>query len=364
MLDADEAASFDEAARQDPELEKAYREVNCIAAAVAAATSTPLAPRAGQLARLQSRLGLNTSKRTNWLGISGWAAAAALAMLVVIEHQTTPPNPTAAQSPPPKSNADSSLASHPQQAQEQPVSSDTTPLAGDESAAADTLAGTPSAEDRTITRVETKRLIQEIEVLREKLESAQERDQKRFQAVDGMAWPIVMRMSPPGLTRNGAPGISSADPEPPALTAMLGDALAGNSPTRAAFPMENLPDTRNSLDFLSAPLLAQATRQLDASGKPSAVPIYDAARDTGTLVVSNLPEKSADESYNLWVKTEDVEEAIHVGLLPDTVSVAPESFDFSLGSAAIIPREFFLTKDAVGEPVAPSEGNTILQGPQ
>jgi hypothetical protein len=364
MLDADEAASFDEAVRQDPELEKAYREVNCIAAAVAATTSTPLAPRAGQLARLQSRLGLNTSKRTNWLGISGWAAAAALALLLTIKNQATPPNPTAAPSLPPESNADSSLASHPQQAQKQPISSDPLPFAGDDSAAADTLAGTPTPQERTITRVETKRLIQEIEVLREKLESAQERDQKRFQAVDGMAWPIVMRMSPPGLKRNGAPGISSTDPEPPALTAMLGDALAGNSSASAVFPTENPPETHNSLDFLSAPLLAQATRRLDASGKPSAVPIYDAARDTGTLVVSNLPEKSEGESYNLWVQTEDAESAIHVGLLPDTVSVAPESFDFSLGSAAIIPRGFFLTKDEVGKPVAPSAANTILQGPQ
>ena len=359
MLDADEAASFDEAMRDDPELQKAYREISCITAAIAAASSTPAPPRTGQLERLQVRLGLNAAKRTNWLGISGWAAAAALTVIGVLERRTAPETSTASESV----SALPSLAaiqgpadgSRAERNDPMPNSLPNDPAADDESVSA-----SAAHQVKTITRIETKRLIQEIEVLRGKLESAQERDQKRFQAVDGMSWPIVMRMRPPSFGGSDLPSISKDLPE---LTSLLGDALAGNSGAVAA--AEVASDLASSeLGLRTYPLIEQATRGLELSGNPSAIPIYDAARDSGTLVVANLPEKRSDESYNLWVKTEDAEKPIHVGLLPDTAAAATESFDFSLGSVAIVPREFFLTKDAVGEPSAPTDANTVLQGPQ
>ena len=63
MLDPDESAIFDEAMRHDPLLRSAYREMDRISAAIAAATTPPLDPKPGQLERLQYRLSLNRPKR-------------------------------------------------------------------------------------------------------------------------------------------------------------------------------------------------------------------------------------------------------------------------------------------------------------
>jgi uncharacterized membrane protein len=89
MLDSDEAAGFDEAMRQDPELRESFREMNVLCAAIAAASVTPLPPRAGQFERLQARLGLPSTKSVNWLGISGWAAAAAALAFILTVWRTT-----------------------------------------------------------------------------------------------------------------------------------------------------------------------------------------------------------------------------------------------------------------------------------
>ena len=348
MLDADEAAGFDEAMRQDPELRKAYREMNCLAAAVAAATVPPLAPRAGQLERLQSRLGLNPSKHPNWLGISGWAAAAALTMVLILDR-----NPAVETKivriethlPSTKSEQRVSMPESTQQ-EEPTVVKETTP---NTPPSGDGLIATQENDVKTIVKVETKRLIQEIEVLRGKLENAQTRDRQRFEAVPGMAWPIVMTMSPPETEKEKEPPTVAAvsiSSNPPALTTILGDALAGN-----ASYLNNIPNFReNALPGKSL--------------IPSAIPIYDSARDSGTLVVSNLPAATANESYNLWVTTEDGAKPVHVGRLPEATVESAGSYDFSLGSKAIVPTGFFLTKDSQGATAAPSKANTVLQGPK
>ena len=85
MLDADESAIFDEAMRHDPVLRSAYLEMDRLSAAIAASTALPIEPKAGQLDRLQARLGLGPSKSAQfWLTISGWAAAAVLAILLTL----------------------------------------------------------------------------------------------------------------------------------------------------------------------------------------------------------------------------------------------------------------------------------------
>ena len=217
------------------------------------------------------------------------------------------------------------------------------------------ILSTPAAEEdgivqSLVVKSQTKSLIQEIEVLREKLESFQIRDRERFEPTSGMAWPIVVRMVPPDPPLPALPDYTTAAaaPSPPApaamdeppMTAILGDALA--------YARQSVPTT--------PPAAPSATA--------SAIPIYDAARDKGTLVVNNLPPKTAGQSYNLWVKTDNSAQPFYVGLLPESSKLGADSIDFSLGSTAIIPSGFVLTRDPQGKPPAPSPQSTILVGPR
>lgn len=344
MLDADKAAAFDEALRHDPELRDAYQEMDRLAAAVAVTATVPIAPRAGQLERLHLRLGLTPAKRTNWLGITGWAAAAVLTLILVLDR-TRDSSDIAAGQP----------ASHPALHHQQSTAPSPEPdltnepepiLTSPQEQVVDREIPVthPDADAKVIAKVETKRLIQEIEVLRGQLESVLERDRERFESVPGMAWPIVVRMRPLETdAENPAALVAKAD-DPP-ITSILGDALTA----------ANLPPSEPLAERLI--LLAPET-------EPSATPIYDSARDTGTLVVSNLPATTADEAYNLWVTTKKGDKPVHVGRLPESNVRGGESFDFSLGSKATVPSSFILTKDRLGAPAAPSRNNTVLVGPR
>jgi hypothetical protein len=346
MLDSDATATFDDAASRDPELSEAYREMNCLAAAVAAATTPPISPRNGQFEKLQVRLGLHPSKRPNWIGISGWAAAAVLTLILVLQ-KPQPPGFFTAANPPPQSG--STIKSTPNPT---PINASPNPIP---SPATDTppqpLPPTtePTTEPTTIVKTETKRLIQEIEVLREQLENAHARDRMLFEVIHGKAWPVIMQMSPPKLTPKPTdpPSITANEQSPPELTNLIADALAANSRSMA---LQQDPPP----DFEMAP----------NPTAPSAIPIYDAARDNGTLVVNNLPKPLPDESYNLWVTTENAASPIHVGRLPNSETATADSFDFSLGSKAVIPSGFILTKDPGNSITTPSPSNTVLLGPR
>jgi len=115
-----------------------------------------------------------------------------------------------------------------------------------------------------------------------------------------------------------------------------------------------------------APPVAVRTPQENApvvATHPSAVPIYDAARDSGTLVVSNLPPAEAGAVYNLWVTGDSGGQPSYVGSLPQRSASGGDSFDFSLGSTSVLPTGFLLTKDPAGTPATPSQANTVLEGP-
>lgn len=325
MLDADEAAAFDEAMRHDPELRDAYQEMTRLSAAVAVTATIPIAPQAGQLERLHLRLGLNAAKRANWLGITGWAAAAVLTLILFVNRTPDWRNRVAGQPAlHPATREPQSVATPPEAGL---TSDDDRPLASAPATSGDSgLAATrQDGEAKVIAKVETKRLIQEIEVLRSQLASVLERDRKRFESVPGMAWPIVVRMRPPE-TFADAPGALTVRLDDPAITSMLGDALtAANQP---------------EVEFLAERSIALPDPIAPATTEPSAVPIYDSARDAGTLVVSNLPAPGADEAYNLWVTTKTGDKPVHVGRLPESNVRGGDSFDFSLGSKATVPSGF------------------------
>jgi hypothetical protein len=335
MLDSDETAGFDEAAHRDPALRAAYQEMERLTAAIAVTSVAPVQPRSGQLHKLHKRLGLDVRRPLNWVGITGWAAAAALAVMLVIGKPPPTGDTIVRLDPPPVAPVIAVQETSP----ELPAS----PATGE--APDDTVADSTSAATAAVVKfpikAETKRLIQQIEVLREKLEGLEERDRERFDPVPGKSWPVVMRMAPPGAESDPAEALA-IHKGAPAMTAMLGDALlAGNGKSGPIIS-----------DFFMPPV------------DPSAIPIYDAARDTGTLVVSNLPAIQPGENFNLWVRTRKDGAPIHVGSLPESSPGASDTFDFNLGSPGIVPLEFLLTQDPAGKVAKPTQGNTVLMGPK
>jgi hypothetical protein len=317
MLDADESALFEDAMRHDPELRRTSIEMDRLATAIAAISAEPVSPAPEQLERLQRALGHSHAPRKCplWIAVSGWSTAAALAALLawrVFVGVEEEPSTAVVKSNPP-----------------------------------------PPAQDSTheITSMETRRLMGEIEILRQNLEEFHQRDRAMFQVVPGRALQIVMTMVPPGADRSGSL----------ATTAMLGDALAAINRAAIAKPDEIESETavtqESSGEFIEEPAASSPP------GPSSAVPIYDAARDTGTLVVSNLPPAPQGRVYHLWVSTSASTRPVYLGKLPDNSVSGAESFDFSLGSTMILPTAFMLTLDPANAPSSPGEENTVLAGP-
>jgi hypothetical protein len=342
MLDSDEAAAFDEAMRHDPVLKGACREMDRLATSIAVTTAPPLAPRAGQLERLHLRLGLYPRKRPNWVAISGWGVAAALAMLMALDHFPSRKVTTGAL----ENSVIAGSTEKPPEVNREVLVEDDYEAPGSESPNGhDPATVVQNGDGKAYVKVETKRLIQEIEVLREKLENFQILDRKRFDVVPGMAWPVVMRMAPPG-TAGKAVDTIAMNADEPTITAMIGDAMS----------------SRRS-PFAGASVSVENADFVQSVAQPAAIPIYDAARDTGTLVVSHLPAKGNDENFNLWVMTANAKSPVYVGRLPDSENPDADSFDFSLGSTMVVPTAFLLTKDKQDAAAIPSETNTVLQGP-
>lgn len=346
MLDADESAAFDEAARQDSDLRTAAQEMDRLSAAIAVITSHPVPPGAGHLERIRSRLSLPaSSRRSHGWAISGWAAAAALAMLLV--WQQNRPIPTA------RSFTDSQI--HTQHPPLVPNTSEPSSPHNQQQATPAHLPGPgriPSTTEATafVVRKETERLTGEIAALRQQLDGYQQRDKTIFQASPGIALPVIMRMSPPGSQPADDPTLAMNDSPLPQLFVFRNHTEAEKS-NPAAEPTGNFTASFTDVATTSIPT-------------PSAIPIYDAARDAGTLVVTNLPAPPEGQEYNLWVQTNGEAPPVRVGILPNAGTSPSESFDFSLGTHQSIPAGFILTRDPVNQSSPPTEENTILLGPQ
>ena len=312
MLDADEASLFEDAMLREPGLRRACLEMDRLAAAIAATSAEPVMPQPDQLEHLQRRLGLVRGGRKCplWVAATGWAAAVMLACAWAWLHFNAPEKPSAAA---------------PQILQ---------------------APSAPATSENGASGLEIKRLNDEIELLRRSLEEFHERDRVMFQVLPGRALPLVMIMLPPDEK-----AIALAP-----LTAVLGDAMAATN--RHPVVVESSGDKE---------VVSSATDvEEDADvvlGPPMAVPIYDAARDAGTLVVNNLPPAGEGNIYNLWVITDIGGKPVYLGSLPESSALGADSFDFSLGSSMVLPAGFLLTLDPQSAPASPTEENTVLQGP-
>lgn len=252
-------------------------------------------------------------------------------------------------------------------------------------------------------RAEKHRLIQEIETLRGQLARLQERTQERLAVIPGVSWPVVIEMHPPGVQ------METVDAP---LTSRLGDALVSQAPPAAATPAAAVVE--NEALVASAPLSAAAGSSLDtetaraagtqsaARPTPSATPIYDPARDIGTLALHHFDElkrtpvanvslptgnasspasalspfsetaqnpstegtfaRSADTVYSLWVKATATGDPILVGQLPNDLP-ANTSVDFSLGTTGLIPQGYYIIGTQAEQPLIYHPQNVLLQGP-
>jgi hypothetical protein len=219
-----------------------------------------------------------------------------------------------------------------------------------------------------------------------------------MEPVQGMAWPIVMKMRPPSATTQI---VSTEGAEADAETSvvdLLGDALAGKASLADNRAKQSVADTRSAVPINDS----ATTADINMSGKasladnqgeqgvvvtpsddtiydpettadtetsvadnqgeqsivdtPSAVPIYDPATGTGTLVVNNL------SNTNFWVTARGETEPRLLGKIPPS-SEAYESVGFEL-PVGTIPDNFMITNDSAGKNAPPSDKNTILIGPR
>lgn len=200
----------------------------------------------------------------------------------------------------------------------------------------------PSGKPREMTQTldPQRSLIQEIDTLRKQIAVLASRDAERLVPRQGIAWPIIMKLTAPGTDP------AAADVPYPLLGSLL--LFDVDYP---AVPALSPPSAK-----AAAPRLVEKDPSL-----PSAVPIYDPARDAGLLVISNLDQPAEDKAYHLWVESDSSAQPVLVGTLPEHV-VSSENFAFKLGAVGIIPDRFLVTQDSRHAPESPNQTNTVLQG--
>jgi hypothetical protein len=341
MLSGDESSAFDDAARKDSGLRQSLLDNDRLCAAIAIAASRPVRPDPRNLERVRSRLALPHEPRLAWWpAVSGWAAAAVLAFVLAMQHSG------------PQSKSDTVMAGLEPDSPGTQAYGDRVPSGNDHELRADdspdvempASASSPAAARAgRVMRGETDKLTQRIARLHEQLKAHQQRERAFLRAVPGMAMPVIMKMSPPEANPDTDPEIVMNDSPLQQLLPSQAASMAGQTAGVS-------PDTPEALEN-AGPLM------------PSAIPIYDVARDAGTIILSNLPPASEGREYNLWVRTKADAEPVRVGILPSAGSSPSESFDFSLGMAQVIPAGFILTEDPLNQARTPHEGNTVLKGP-
>lgn len=91
--------------------------------------------------------------------------------------------------------------------------------------------------------------------------------------------------------------------------------------------------------------------------------VFDESENRGYLNLYNLPEVSADDSLQLWVRAPATNTFQHVGEVPTQFHGGDGSLFYTLPEASLAPVEILVTQEERGSvPIAPS-GSVILRGP-
>ncbi|MFY7816897.1 MAG: hypothetical protein ACOVRB_00890 [Akkermansiaceae bacterium] len=269
-----------------------------------------------------------------WLG---WVAAAVIATYLLIDRSNRNGNASIADQP-----LENTIQMQPSDDHESHEQSQHSPqLSSDTNQNQHRLDPSGKPRETNHSRDPQRSLIQEIDILRKQIAVLASRDAERLVPQQGVAWPIIMKLTVPGTDP------AAAEVPDPLLGSML--RFDVDDPT--------LPALSPSSAKAAAPTRAEKDPSL-----PSAVPIYDPARDTGLLVISNLDQPAEDKAYHLWVESDTSTQPVLVGTLPEHVS-SSENFAFKLGAVGIIPDRFLVTQDSRHAPESPNKANTVLLGP-
>ncbi len=368
ILTPEEAQAHTAALRTEPVRAAAQQALDQLATVIALTEAPPQRPPAHVWTQIQAACGLvpmPAAAVTRWpqalLAYSGWGVAAALALAWNWWPHSVAPTAEASLAPlvPPEkifpsTNSNTRRVVRPVDAPTPQIASTAAPAAEAalESVTRNACSTLPNLDptmgaNAGSDKTENHQLIQEIDTLRAQLALAQRTNTERLTPVSGRAWPVIIELKPP-KTENAdslKPPPLATEAEP--ITTRLGDALAGKV---------NDPTTKPT--------------------EISAVPIYDPARDTGTLAVKNLPLAPAGTEYRLFATTDggtltnaslsdgnrSLSTSIFVGTLPKLIS-GSDSIDFRLGTTGIIPTSFTINTIPIGSNDVPTLNNTVLVGP-
>lgn len=388
-------------ARQTPEELELAAMIDEVSAVIAADHAAPIQPRPSTLTAIQRRIRAKSVQRpvTNWITWSGWAAAAAIMLFALLKPQPQGRNDVARAATP-----DVSAVEHPAN----PITQASDHTAAEEQAPPEQAPASVSAKAvaRSMAPAEPLSLREEVDTLRAQVSSLLKRDAERVTAVDNLAWPVVIRMKKPGSTELSgdsvlrsllspqqlamnqlsisknlslnnsidsaeaiSPPVASAEnvvlpdtalptpgarlPEADGGSENLGSVIVGGS--ASGLPNGTPPEPLTAEDGLSS------EESFDTS--PTAIPVYDPARDQGQLLLSNLENPPQGQAYYLWAKVTDGSRPQLVGALPENINASSDAFEFKLGAAGVIPQSFIITQGKLNQPQAPTSSNTILQGP-
>jgi hypothetical protein len=315
------------------------RQVADLASAVMALDhSDPIKPQPDSwnkiVGKISSRTPIARSQRA--FAWSGWAAAT-VAMVLLIQKTTNHPHYESTAS----KSVGIPLASSPSEKALSHENIDVSRPPPDAISDHDRQTSHHVAKETAQIHEQQRSLIQEIETLRKQIAVLASRDVERLVPQHGISWPIIMKLTVPGTNPS--------------------DAVVDDSLLHSILQFD-MKDARGVV--AQTPLRADATLSQPPLNPtlPSAVPIYDPARDAGLLVISNLNKPKNDQAYHLWVQSDESPQPVLVGTLPDHIA-ASESFDFKLGSVGIMPDQFLVTQDSRELPKSPNSENTILLGP-
>jgi hypothetical protein len=309
-----------------------------VSTVVALDHSRPIRPRSASFQAILGQISVQAPSRIKQriFAWSGWAAAAAVTIVLLMKN------------PPATSDLPISTAHSNPSAADQLSRSASLPAQTDAAEKTPTLVKEERVSSQDIVaeatemREQQRSLIQEIDTLRKQIVLLTTRDKERLVAQNGISWPIIMKLTAPGT-----------DP----LAAVIKDPVLG-----AMFDMNPLK-TENPASSENFKAGAQASAPLPDPSLPSAVPIYDPARDSGQLLINNLNPPEEGQAYFLWVQSDQSEQPVLVGSLPDNFT-SSETFDFQLGAVGIIPDRFLITQDLQQAPSPPNTSNTVLLGPE
>ncbi len=316
-----------------------------VSTVIALENSQPLRPQGKTLNAIHRAISLH-QPQSIWQMIyasSGWAAAAAMTMIFVLQQEKTAPSSShlAGKKTTPAATGVTTRANGVSQTlPDLPIASadSSPPISPNDQALATTI---PPKNLSPENAEGQRKLIQEIETLREKVADLTSRDSVRMAIRSGVSWPVIMKLTSPNVNA---------------------EAVVVQNPLLGAFLEPDRALARIDSEETSSPQTTEEPVVTPDPTLPSAIPVYDPARDLGQIMFDKVPTIEEGENMNLWVVYEGVATPQQVGTFPGGIKDG-ETISFQLGSKGMIPKDFIITQDAQNAAAQPNEANILLSSP-